>query len=103
MALAIQVGTVNKSNVLKRLKEYIRAEEKDRSHMLNRYRHLLRTNTKESAAYEPMLLHRLHYIDLRINGTVQMLRDFPTLERQIRPIARAFLGRKQLCFGIKRF
>lgn len=31
--LAIQVGAQNKQNVLKRLKEYIRAEEKDRSHM----------------------------------------------------------------------
>ncbi|KAI6215908.1 Beta-amyloid-like protein [Aphelenchoides besseyi] len=85
--LAIQVGHVNKNNVLKTLKEYIRAEEKDRSHMLNRYRHLLRSNPEDAESYEPMLLHRLHYIDLRINGTLQMLRDFPELEKQLRPIA----------------
>ncbi|MFH4983789.1 hypothetical protein AB6A40_010498 [Gnathostoma spinigerum] len=43
-ALAVQVGAANKHNVLKALKTYIRMEEKDRTHMLNRYRHLLRTD-----------------------------------------------------------
>lgn len=90
MALAIQVGHVNKNNVLRTLKDYIRAEEKDRLHMLNRYRHLLRSNPDSAASFEPMLLHRLRYIDLRINGTLAMLRDFPDLERQLRPIAEEF-------------
>ncbi|VDK43353.1 unnamed protein product [Anisakis simplex] len=89
-ALAMQVGTTNKHNVLKTLKTYIRAEEKDRTHMLNRYRHLLRTDQAEAEAFKPILLHRLRYIDLRINGTLAMLRDFPELERQIRPIAIEF-------------
>ena len=35
-ALAVQVGQTNKQNVLRTLKNYIRAEEKDRQHMLNR-------------------------------------------------------------------
>lgn len=87
MALAIQVGQVNKQDVLRTLKDYIRAEEKDRSHMLNRYHHLLRSNPEGAAAFEPMLLHRLRYIDLRINGTLAMLRDFPDLERELRPAA----------------
>uniref|UniRef100_F1KQX8 Beta-amyloid-like protein n=1 Tax=Ascaris suum TaxID=6253 RepID=F1KQX8_ASCSU len=89
-ALAMQVGTTNKHNVLKTLKTYIRAEEKDRTHMLNRYRHLLRTDQAEAEAFKPVLLHRLRYIDLRINGTLAMLRDFPELERQVRPIAIEF-------------
>ncbi|VDM44515.1 unnamed protein product [Toxocara canis] len=89
-ALAMQVGTTNKHNVLKTLKTYIRAEEKDRTHMLNRYRHLLRTDQAEAEAFKPILLHRLRYIDLRINGTLAMLRDFPELERQVRPIAIEF-------------
>lgn len=55
--------------------------------MLNRYRHLLRSNSESSASFEPMLLHRLRYIDLRINGTLAMLRDFPELEKQVRPVA----------------
>lgn len=89
-ALAMQVGKQNKKEVLKTLKDYIRAEEKDRAHMLNRYKHLLRSNSDGAASFEPMLLHRLRYIDLRINGTLAMLRDFPTLEKQIKPIAQEF-------------
>uniref|UniRef100_A0A914DL95 Uncharacterized protein n=1 Tax=Acrobeloides nanus TaxID=290746 RepID=A0A914DL95_9BILA len=90
-ALALHVGnTNNKHNVLKTLKAYIRAEEKDRIHMLNRFRHLLRSDPEEATAFEPVLLHRLRYIDLRINGTLAMLRDFPELEKEVRPIAVEF-------------
>ncbi|KAI1732120.1 e2 domain of amyloid precursor protein [Ditylenchus destructor] len=86
-ALAVQVGNSNKNNVLRTLKNYIKAEEKDRSHMLNRYRHLLRSDPEQAISFEPVLLHRLRYIDLRINGTLAMLRDFPELEKQVRPQA----------------
>uniref|UniRef100_A0A914XLA2 E2 domain-containing protein n=1 Tax=Plectus sambesii TaxID=2011161 RepID=A0A914XLA2_9BILA len=89
-ALANQVGTPNKHNVLKTLKSYIRAEEKDRTHMLNRYRHLLRTDAKEAEATKDILLRSLRDIDLRINGTFAMLRDFPDLDAQVRPIAMEF-------------
>uniref|UniRef100_A0A7E4UQT4 A4_EXTRA domain-containing protein n=1 Tax=Panagrellus redivivus TaxID=6233 RepID=A0A7E4UQT4_PANRE len=89
-ALAMQVGAQNKNNVLKSLKNYIRAEEKDRTHMLNRYRHLLRTDTEQAQAFEPVILHRLRYIDLRINGTIAMLRDFPKLDKQLKEIAVEF-------------
>ncbi|KAL3081295.1 hypothetical protein niasHT_039772 [Heterodera trifolii] len=89
-ALAVQVGQTNRQNVLRTLKNYIRAEEKDRQHMLNRYRHLLRSDPEAALSFEPILLHRLRYIDLRINGTLAMLRDFPSLEKEIRPLAIAF-------------
>uniref|UniRef100_A0A915PSW0 A4_EXTRA domain-containing protein n=1 Tax=Setaria digitata TaxID=48799 RepID=A0A915PSW0_9BILA len=89
-ALAVQVGAPNKHNVLRTLKTFIRAEEKDRTHMINRFRHLLRTDRDEAETYEPILIHQLRYIDLRINGTLAMLRDFPELERQVRPIAVEF-------------
>ncbi|KAE9550371.1 hypothetical protein FO519_006412 [Halicephalobus sp. NKZ332] len=89
-ALAMQVGVQNKQNVLRALKTYIKAEEKDRNHMLNRFRHLLRSDPEEAQAFEPILMHRLRYIDLRINGTLAMLRDFPALEKHIRPIAVEF-------------
>uniref|UniRef100_A0A8R1TUU5 A4_EXTRA domain-containing protein n=1 Tax=Onchocerca volvulus TaxID=6282 RepID=A0A8R1TUU5_ONCVO len=89
-ALAVQMGTPNKHSVLKTLKTYIRAEEKDRTHMINRFRHLLRVDRDEAETYEPILIHQLRYIDLRINGTLAMLRDFPELERQVRPIAIEF-------------
>ncbi|CAJ0578915.1 unnamed protein product, partial [Mesorhabditis spiculigera] len=89
-ALALHVGSANKHNVLKTLKSYIRSEEKDRIHILNRYRHLQKTDAPEAAKFKPQLLHRLRYIDLRINGTLAMLRDFPDLESQVRTIALTF-------------
>jgi hypothetical protein len=59
--------------------------------MLNRYRHLLRSGQQDEAiSFEPILLHRLRYIDLRINGTLAMLRDFPELEKELKPKALLF-------------
>lgn len=89
-ALATHVNKPNKHSVLQSLKAYIRAEEKDRMHTLNRYRHLQKSDPKEAEAYKPTVLHRLRYIDLRINGTLAMLRDFPDLETHVRPIAVAY-------------
>lgn len=89
-ALAMHDKSANKHHVLKTLKTYIRSEEKDRIHTINRYRHLLRVDQAEAAAFKPTVLHRLRYIDLRINGTLAMLRDFPDLESQVRPIAVAY-------------
>ncbi|CAD6190653.1 unnamed protein product [Caenorhabditis auriculariae] len=86
-ALSTHVNTPNKHNVLQKLKIYIRTEEKDRMHTLNRYRHLLRTDADDAQKFRSTVLHRLRYIDLRINGTLAMLRDFPDLERYVRPIA----------------
>ncbi|CAI2356815.1 unnamed protein product [Caenorhabditis sp. 36 PRJEB53466] len=86
-ALATHVNKPNKHSVLQSLKAYIRAEEKDRMHTMNRYRHLLKVDVKEAANYKPTVIHRLRYIDLRINGTLAMLRDFPDLEKYVRPIA----------------
>ena len=58
--------------------------------MLNRYRHLLRVDPVSAISFEPVLLHRLRYIDLRINGTLAMLRDFPEIENSIRTSAVKF-------------
>lgn len=55
--------------------------------MLNRYRHLLRVDPISAISFEPVLLHRLRYIDLRINGTLAMLRDFPEIENSVRTLA----------------
>ncbi|GMT35362.1 hypothetical protein PFISCL1PPCAC_26659 [Pristionchus fissidentatus] len=89
-ALADAVAIPDKHKVLKTLKAYIRAEEKDRIHTLNRFRHLLREDTQEAMNIKAMTVHRLRYIDLRINGTVAMLKDLPSIDVAIRPIAMAF-------------
>lgn len=71
--------------VLRTLQAYIRAEEKDRVHALNRYRHLLRTDADAAATMKPELMKKLKDIDLRVNGTIEMLSDFPEMEEKVKP------------------
>lgn len=68
--------------------------------MLNRYRHLLKVNPVGATSFEPVLLHRLRYIDLRINGTLAMLRDFPEIEKSIRASASKKISLKKKIFKI---
>uniref|UniRef100_A0A0K0E4K2 A4_EXTRA domain-containing protein n=1 Tax=Strongyloides stercoralis TaxID=6248 RepID=A0A0K0E4K2_STRER len=89
-ALARHVEKDNKAEIVRTLKACIRSEEKDRYHMLNRYRHLLRTDGNEAEKYRSELLHNLKYIDLRINGTIAMLDDFPELAEAVGPIVKTF-------------
>ena len=70
------------------LQAYIRAEEKDRVHSLSHFCHLLKSSqTNEAREQRPVLLRRLYDIDLRINGTMAMLHDFPDLEQKVKPAA----------------
>jgi hypothetical protein len=72
--------------VLEALEAYIRAEEKDRVHSLNRYNHLLQSDAPLAKTERPGLLRRLHDIDLRINGTIAMLTDFPKMITKVKPV-----------------
>lgn len=76
--------------VLEALEAYIRAEEKDRVHSLNRYNHLLKSDAALAKSERSGLLRRLHDIDLRINGTIAMLHDFPTMITKVKPVALQF-------------
>ncbi|VDM77307.1 unnamed protein product, partial [Strongylus vulgaris] len=63
-ALAMHDKSANKHHVLKTLKTYIRSEEKDRIHTINRYRHLLRVDQAEAAAFKPTVhrpSHQRHF------------------------------------------
>lgn len=77
--------------VLRALQAYIRAEEKDRMHGLSRYRYLLRADGDEAAGMKEGLIKKLHDIDLRINGTIEMTRDVPGLMEKVKPAIRKFL------------
>lgn len=74
--------------VLRTLEAYIRAEEKDRVHSLNRYRHLLKSDPDQASDMKNDLLRKLRDIDLRINGTIEMLKDLPDIESKVKPLAR---------------
>jgi len=47
-------------------------------------------DASDAQTFKAVVLRRLRDIDLRINGTLAMLRDFPDLELQTRPIAVEF-------------
>lgn len=81
---ALAGKTVDADEALRTLQAYIRAEEKDRVHALNRYHHLLRSDPKEAAEQRQALVQRLHDIDLRVNGTIEMLKD-AGLEGKLKP------------------
>lgn len=83
-SLALNMDSSQPHRVLKTLQAYIRSEEKDRTHALNRYKHLLRTDPEAAEKFRSDLLRRLHDIDLRVNGTVAMLHDLPKLEDKIK-------------------
>ena len=85
--LAASLSTPKPADVLPALTAYIRAEEKDRTHSLQRYVHLLKASPSKAAAERAQLLRRLHDIDTRINGTIAMLNDFPTMVEKVRPAA----------------
>lgn len=76
--------------VLRTLEAYIRAEEKDRVHSLNRYRHLLKVDPDQAADMKNELLRKLRDIDLRINGTIDMLKETPEIEAKVKPMARNY-------------
>jgi hypothetical protein len=89
-ALALSMDTAQPHKVLKTLQTYIRAEEKDRTHNLNRFRHLLKKNPDEATEMKRDLLRRLRDIDLRVNGTIAMLHDLPDLEQRVKPVILEF-------------
>uniref|UniRef100_A0A915L1B5 E2 domain-containing protein n=1 Tax=Romanomermis culicivorax TaxID=13658 RepID=A0A915L1B5_ROMCU len=77
--------------ILRYLESYIRAEEKDRVHALNRYIHLLKTDSEQAFQWKALLLRKLHDIDLRVNGTVTLLKELPAqLEAKIKKSAYEF-------------
>lgn len=89
-ALTSSNGHPQTHKILRALQAYIRAEEKDRTHGLNRYRYLLRTDGDEAANMKEGLIKKLREIDSRINGTIEMTRDVPGLMEKIKPAIRKY-------------
>ncbi|OUC46091.1 hypothetical protein D917_01677 [Trichinella nativa] len=70
--------------VLRTLKAYVRAEEKDRVHLLNHYRHMLRSKPQESIFFKSDVLNKLVDIDRRINATISLLKFHPEIDKKVR-------------------
>ncbi|KRY41858.1 Beta-amyloid-like protein [Trichinella spiralis] len=70
--------------ILRTLKAYVRAEEKDRVHLLNHYRHMLRSKPQESIFFKSDVLNKLVDIDRRINATISLLKFHPEIDKKVR-------------------
>ncbi|KRX93853.1 Amyloid-like protein 2, partial [Trichinella pseudospiralis] len=68
--------------ILRTLKAYVRAEEKDRVHLLNHYRHMLRSKPQESMFFKSDVLNKLLDIDRRINATISLLKLHPEIDKK---------------------
>jgi E2 domain of amyloid precursor protein len=74
---AIQEPHPRAAKLLASLEKYIKAEEKDRQHTLNRFRHMLNTDADAAKEEEPTTLSHLRDLDQRINESMKMLNRVP--------------------------
>ncbi|XP_053372806.1 amyloid-beta precursor-like protein [Mercenaria mercenaria] len=81
----VEADEPRSSKVLSYLQQYIRTEEKDRLHTVNRYEHLRDTDPTEALRVRESLVKHLKLIDRRIEDAINMLKRNPNLEKKIRP------------------
>lgn len=72
------------SDILKALQSYIRVEQKDRLHTVNRYQHVLDTDIDEAKALRPQVVEHLKVVSKRIEQAINMLSRVPKMEKKIR-------------------
>ncbi|XP_060586292.1 amyloid-beta precursor-like protein [Ruditapes philippinarum] len=78
------------SKILSYLQQYIRVEEKDRLHTVNRYEHLRDTDPQEALRVRESLVKHLMLINERIESAIDMTKRDPELEKKIRPVIEEF-------------
>ncbi|CDW55973.1 APP N and APP E2 and APP amyloid and APP Cu bd do main containing protein [Trichuris trichiura] len=70
--------------VLRALKSYVRAEEKERLHLINHYRHLLHSRIADALSSEADLLSKLLEVDRRIKATIELLNSHPQVDAKVK-------------------
>ena len=72
------------THILKALEHYIKAEQKDRLHSINHFKHLRDTDPSEAEAVREQTLNHLDLIQARVQQAVDMLNRVPKYEKKIR-------------------
>ena len=72
------------SDILKALQNYIRVEQKDRLHTINRYQHVLDTDIDEAQVLRPQVIEHLKIVSKRIEQAINMLSRVPKVEKKVR-------------------
>ncbi|XP_066280743.1 amyloid beta precursor like protein 2-like isoform X5 [Branchiostoma lanceolatum] len=71
--------------ILRALKAYIHAEQKDRLHSMRHFEHVRETMPEKTADMKPSLIQHLRVIDERINQSIQLLWRLPSIAKKIMP------------------
>ncbi|KAK3590656.1 hypothetical protein CHS0354_007154 [Potamilus streckersoni] len=87
---ALQTPEPKTAEVLRHLRAYIRAEEKDRLHTVNHFEHLRDTDPQEAQKVRDQTLEHLKLITDRITQAMDMLHRFPDVEKKILPEIKNF-------------
>jgi len=80
-------------DILHDLRNYIKAEEKDRMHTVNHFEHVKFSNAKEALRIHPFIVNHLKLSEQRIDQALEMLNRYPEVEVKIRPEIEEFMRR----------
>ncbi|XP_060073144.1 amyloid-beta precursor-like protein isoform X2 [Ylistrum balloti] len=91
----LQRPHVDFQRVFKFLKEYIKVEEKDRTHTLNHFVHVRNTDMEEAKRIQKSSLDHLDVLDQRISQALDMLDHFQQIKQKVKPMIDNFLREYQ--------
>ncbi|XP_078592574.1 amyloid beta precursor like protein 2-like isoform X6 [Branchiostoma floridae x Branchiostoma japonicum] len=80
--------------ILRALKAYIHAEQKDRLHSMRHFEHVRETMPEKTADMKPSLIQHLRVIDERINQSIQLLWRLPSIAKKIMPELEVYVQEK---------
>uniref|UniRef100_A0A4D5R9J5 Beta-amyloid-like protein n=1 Tax=Scolopendra viridis TaxID=118503 RepID=A0A4D5R9J5_SCOVI len=88
---ALNANNPKAQKVQKCLEKLLRALQKDRTHTINHYKHLLNTNLEQANHETPATLEHLVEIDRSLNQSLEMLDRVPEIATKIREDIMEFL------------
>ncbi|XP_055867532.1 amyloid-beta precursor-like protein isoform X1 [Biomphalaria glabrata] len=88
---SLESGDVDR--IIRYLRGYIKAEEKDRMHTVNHFEHVKYSSPREAARIKPLIVTHLRLSEQRIDQALEMLTRYPDIEVKVKPEIDEFLKR----------
>lgn len=88
---ALTVSKPKAANILKRLKQYLKAEQKDRMHAVNHYKHMIDSYPEYASKIRTQTIEHIKIIEQRMNQSLTMLKRVPQFEAKIKHQIEQFL------------
>ncbi|XP_041699767.1 amyloid-beta A4 protein isoform X1 [Coregonus clupeaformis] len=92
---SLQANPPRPRQVLGLLKKYVRAEQKDRQHTLKHYEHVRMVDPKKAAQIRPQVMTHLRVIDERMNQSLGLLYNVPSVANEIQDQVSVLMQRVQ--------